>query len=101
MRRLARAPNIAIAALWADMLRAAGIAVSVQRFYASSIAGEIPPDQALPELWVEDEDDFGRAQALLHEIQHPQIRRWTCRQCGELIEGAFLQCWRCGAEAPP
>ena len=36
----------------------AGIAASVQRAYASAIAGEIPPDQALPELWLADDDQF-------------------------------------------
>lgn len=60
MRRLLQAPNLAIATLWADQLRAAGIATSVQRAYASSIAGEIPPDQALPEVWVEEDTDQAR-----------------------------------------
>lgn len=101
MKRLATAPNLALATLWADMLSGAGIETSVQRAFASGIVGHVPPDQALPELWIDDERDLARAQALLHEIQHPEVRRWACRGCGELIEGAFLQCWRCGAEAPP
>ena len=50
MKRLVQAPNAAIATLWADMLRQAGFAVSVQRYFTGSIAGEIPPDQALPEV---------------------------------------------------
>jgi hypothetical protein len=48
LRRLTTAPNIAIATLWADMLTSGGIRSTVQRYFASSIAGEIPPDQALP-----------------------------------------------------
>ena len=54
MRRLTTAPNIAIATLWADMLTSGGIAATVQRYFAGSIAGEIPPDQALPEIWIQD-----------------------------------------------
>ncbi|MGC4077586.1 MAG: hypothetical protein QM702_11280, partial [Rubrivivax sp.] len=50
MKRLIQAPNLVLATLWADQLGAAGVASSVQRAYASGIAGEIPPDQSLPEV---------------------------------------------------
>jgi len=101
MKRLAQAPNLAIATLWADVLNSAGFAVTVQRAYASSIAGEIPPDQALPELWLVDEAQWVDARRLLHELQHPPQRRWACRGCGELIDGPFDHCWSCGAAMPP
>jgi hypothetical protein len=100
MKRLTQAPNLALATLWADMLRQGGIDTSVQRAYASSIAGEIPPDQALPELWVTDDAQLDAARALLQALRHPPVRRWVCGGCGELIEGAFDQCWRCGAAMP-
>ena len=67
--------NLAIATLWADVLHGAGLPVSVQRAFNSGIAGEIPPDQALPELW-------------------------ACPGCEEIIDGPFDQCWRCGAAMP-
>lgn len=97
MKRLQQAPNLAIATLWADMLTGAGIPASVQRAYASGIAGEIPPDQSLPEIWVDDAADHARAQALLDEWQHLPQHRWACRGCGEIVEGPFEQCWNCGA----
>ncbi len=100
MKRLVSAPNIALATLWADMLRGAGVEASVQRYFASSIAGEIPPDQALPEVWVDDDADLPRARALLHELRHPPHRRWLCPGCGEAIDGPFEQCWKCGATMP-
>ena len=81
MKRLATAPNIAIATLWADMLSGSGVATSVQRYYAGSIAGEIPPDQALPELWIDDAAQFEHARRLLHELRHPRHRRWRCAGC--------------------
>ena len=65
MKRLTRAPNLALATLWADLLSNAGIAATVQRMYASSIAGELPPDQALPEVWITDDAELERARALL------------------------------------
>jgi hypothetical protein len=100
MKRLATAPNAALATLWADMLSQSGVAVSVQRYFASGIAGEIPPDQALPELWVADDAQLERARTLLHELQHPRWQHWACHGCGEVVDGPFEQCWNCGAERP-
>jgi len=100
MMRLAQAPNLAIATLWADVLKDAGVSVTVQRAYASGIAGEIPPDQALPELWLDEPAQAPLARQLLHSLQHPPRRSWACRGCGELIDGAFSQCWQCGAQMP-
>jgi len=100
MRRLVTAPNLAIATLWADMLTGAGYGCTVQRAYASSIAGEIPPDQALPELWVLDDGQLDLARRRLHELRHPTWRHWVCRSCHEQIDGPFDQCWNCGAMGP-
>jgi uncharacterized protein YlaI len=100
MKRLQSAPNLALATLWADLLSAAGVATTVQRQYASSIAGEVPPDQTLPELWVQDDDQLDHARALLHELRHPPQRRWVCPGCAEQIDGPFEQCWNCGAAMP-
>ncbi|HWP20477.1 MAG TPA: DUF2007 domain-containing protein [Burkholderiaceae bacterium] len=97
MRRLVQAPNLALATLRCDWLVQAGIEATVQRAYASGIAGEIPPDQALPEVWIEDDERFGEAQRLLDVLRRPRHVAWTCARCGERIEGPFEQCWRCGA----
>lgn len=97
MKRLLQAPNLAIATLWADLLAGEGIAASVQRAYASGIAGEIPPDQALPEVWVDDDAQHARAAAWLHEATHRPHVHWLCRGCGERVDGPYDQCWNCGA----
>ena len=97
MKRLLQAPNLALATLWADQLVAVGIAANVQRAFASGIVGEIPPDQALPEVWVMDAADHPRATALLLEWRNLPHRQWSCRGCGESVEGPFDQCWNCGA----
>ena len=73
----------------------------MQRAYASSIAGEMPPDQALPEVWVHGRRrSSSTARALLHELRHPPHRHWVCPGCRELIDGPFEQCWNCGAAMP-
>jgi hypothetical protein len=99
MRRLTQAPNIAIAALWVESLRQAGIAASVQRYYLGAAAGELPPDQCLPEVWVVQDEQEEQARALLRDLADVPQRRWRCR-CGELIEGGFDQCWNCGEPMP-
>ena len=99
MRRLTRAPNIAIAALWADALSHAGIHASVQRYFLGAAAGELPPDQCLPEVWITDDAQEAQAQELLHALQNVPQRSWTC-QCGELVEGGFEACWNCGRPMP-
>ena len=99
MLRLTQAPNAAIATLWADLLCEAGFAASVQRLYLGSAAGHLPPDQCLPEIWIEHAEHAAQAHALLQALQQLPQRRWACR-CGEVVEGGFEQCWQCGAFMP-
>ena len=99
MRRLTQAPNIAIAAMWVDALQQAGFSATVQRYFLSGIAGELPPDQCLPEVWLTHDHEEQRAKKLLNELQNPAQRRWLCA-CGELVEGGFEQCWQCGLAMP-
>jgi uncharacterized protein YlaI len=100
MRRLTTAPNLAIATLWADMLTQGGYAATVQRAYASSIAGEIPPDQSLPEVWITDDGQLDAARTLLDQLRQGPTRHWVCRACHERVDGPFEQCWNCGAPMP-
>jgi Putative prokaryotic signal transducing protein len=101
MKRLLQAPNLALATLWADQLTAAGIGSTVQRSFNSSLAGQIPPDQCLPEVWVDDADQHDTAKALLEEWRRLPHRVWACPGCHEIVEGPFEQCWNCGAPMPP
>ena len=99
MLRLTKAPNIAIAALWVDVLRQAGIEAAMQRYYLGAAAGELPPDQCLPEVWLIHDHQEAQAHALLRDLSRVPQRRWVCR-CGELVEGGFEECWKCGLPMP-
>jgi hypothetical protein len=101
MRRLMQAPNLALATLWVDMLADVGISASVQRAYASGIAGEIPPDQSLPEIWLQDDDQHAQATGLLQEWRRAPHRHWVCQRCHESVDGPFDQCWNCGQMRTP
>ena len=99
MPRLAQAPNLAIATLWADALTAGGFEASVQRQYLAGVAGELPPDQCLPEVWIRHPQQEARAREMLHHLRNMPQRRWLCA-CGELVEGGFEQCWNCATPMP-
>ncbi|CAN5388700.1 DUF2007 domain-containing protein [soil metagenome] len=99
MRRLAQAPNLAIATLWVHALREEGVEATVQREFLGAVVGQLPPDQCLPEIWIDDETQFDSAKRLLQALQNRPQRRWHCR-CGELVEGGFEQCWQCGQMMP-
>ena len=100
MLRLTQAPDIAMATLWRDLLCEAGMPASVQRQYLGSAAGELPPHECLPEIWLQHSEHKERALALLEELKSLPQRRWRCPACGELVEGGFEQCWNCGALMP-
>lgn len=100
MKRLTTAPNLALATLWSDMLSHAGVASSVQRAWAGSIAGEIPPDQSLPEVWVHDDAQVDTARRLLADLLQAPRRHWRCPSCGVEVDGPFEQCWNCLAPMP-
>ncbi|MDO9404077.1 MAG: DUF2007 domain-containing protein [Polaromonas sp.] len=99
MLRLARAPNIAIASLWADVLQQAGFSASVQRYFLGSVAGELPPDQCQPEVWLAHDHEEDRARALLDDLRNTPQHHWAC-VCGEVVDGGFEQCWNCGTGMP-
>ena len=100
MQRLTQAPNIAIATLWCDLLCEAGLSATIQRQYLSGLAGQLPPGECLPEIWLDDPEHLERGRALLADLQQLPQRRWYCRGCGEWVEGGFEQCWNCGALMP-
>ncbi|KQR43072.1 putative signal transducing protein [Acidovorax sp. Leaf160] len=99
MQRLTTAPNIAIATLWSDLLREAGMPASVQRQYLGAAAGHLPPSECLPEIWLEHGEHAERARQLLQALQDLPQRHWRC-VCGEEVEGGFEQCWHCGTLMP-
>ena len=99
MLRLAQAPNIAIAALWVGALQQAGIAASMQRYYLGAAAGELPPDQCLPEVWLIHDEQEALARTFLRELMNRPQRRWLC-ECGETVEGGFEACWNCERPMP-
>ncbi len=84
--------------LVADRLKQAGIRVHVFNEHASSIVGDVPPDVAQPQVWLERECDRERATVLLNAIEAEAARGGTlaCGGCGEESPANFDLCWNCG-----
>lgn len=84
--------------LVADRLNQVGIRAHVFNQHASSIVGDVPPDVAQPQVWLEREADRERAEIVLREIEASgsQIGNVACRACGEESPANFDLCWNCG-----
>jgi len=80
-----------------DRLTHANIVAHIFNQHMQSIAGDVPPDVAGPQVWVDDED-FARAQAILEafRVERERIGTLTCRHCGEENPATFELCWKCG-----
>ena len=86
--------------LVADRLNQAGIRAHVFNQHASSIVGDVPPDVAQPQVWLEREADRERAEILLARLTEEAARSGTahCTACGEDSPSNFDLCWNCGRQ---
>jgi rubrerythrin len=81
-----------------SLLESEGIRTFIRNEYASSVVGELPFVEVIPQLFVLEEKDLLRAKELLR-LDLPVENAgesWTCPECGIDIEGNFFRCWKCG-----
>ena len=99
MKRVHTASNLPEAHLLVDLLAHRGIRARVFNANASSLAGELPIDAALPQVWVDDPAHAERARALIEDYLRPRAPgpAVKCPKCGEENPGSFDLCWNCGA----
>jgi hypothetical protein len=98
LKRIFTAANLPEAHLLADWLADRGVRTRIFNANASSLAGELPIDATLPQLWVERPDDAERARELIaayfsSRVTGPPVR---CPRCGEENPASFELCWSCG-----
>ena len=81
-----------------DLLADRGIRARVLNANAASVAGELPIDAAMPQLWVDDPADAARAREVIDAFARaPTGTARKCPACGEDNPAAFELCWSCGA----
>ena len=98
MKKVHTAATLPEAHLLVDLLADRGIRARIFNANASSIAGELPIDAALPQIWVEDPAHASRAREVIDEfVRLPAQPTKKCPSCGEENPGSFDLCWNCGA----
>lgn len=102
MELLARLDRVQ-AHLLRDRLARHGIGAHLLNLHVQGAIGELPPEAALPQVWIADVRDLGRARDVL--AAHESDARRTgpsswCGGCGEENPAGFEVCWRCGTALP-
>lgn len=102
MELLARLDRVQ-AHLLRDRLARHGIGAHVLNLHVQGAVGELPPEAALPQVWIADARDRERARAVLaaHEADARRVGPpCFCGDCGEENPAGFELCWRCGRALP-
>jgi hypothetical protein len=101
MQRLYQAADRIEAQLLSDFLDHHLVDNAILGDYLSGALGELPAD-IYPSVWVVHDDDLARGRELLRRFLADSARdvghSWVCHGCGELIDGSFDLCWRCGGD---
>jgi hypothetical protein len=89
-------------------LDALSIPYLVKNEFAGGALGELPWQEAQPELWLVDESWYARASKVIDalfsvnsEQTSPSHQDWVCSECGEENGGAFEVCWQCNEGRKP
>jgi hypothetical protein len=98
LKKVYTAANLPEAHLLADWLADRGVRTRIFNANASSLAGELPIEASLPQIWVEDPGDADRARELIEGYLHagPMGPPISCPSCGEENPASFEVCWSCG-----
>lgn len=82
-----------------DMLDDAGVPCFVKNEFIQGASGEIPPHEALPEIWLQDSGWLNKATKLLQQLEGDLANfdptTWLCTECNEQCDGEFMICWNC------
>lgn len=103
MKRVYSSDNPLIVAHARQVLEANHIACVIRNEFLQGGAGELPPIECWPELWVLEDFQLEKARALVEAalaIRLEPAEAWHCPECREPLEGQFTACWHCGTERP-
>lgn len=82
------------------ILEAQGIECILKNDFLAGAAGELPPIECWPEVWILQDDDYDEATAIVAATTlsaSESGETWTCPRCEEELEAQFTNCWKCGA----
>lgn len=98
LKRAYIAAQLIDASIVKGLLESKGLNPVLKGEYAWIARGETPLTQdTAPAIWV-PEEELDEAHELIDEYENPsRYAPRACPSCGEILEGQFTQCWRCGA----
>ena len=87
-----------------SVLDSNGIDTFMKNQFGTSGAGELPFIEVVPQLFVLNENDAGRALELIRELRvdadADSREAWECPSCNTPQEAAFTHCWKCSSPRP-
>jgi hypothetical protein len=104
MKKVYSAKDPLMVAHLKNVLATFGIHSVTRKMDLSSAAGELPPIECWPELWITNDEKLARAKAVIRKTLAPleSVKKpWRCAGCGEELEGQFTECWKCGRSRLP
>lgn len=99
MKKVASADSLITISHYKNLLTTEGIPAFIRNEHLGSIIGEMPFQDAWPQLWVENDLQYDRAKQLIDAnnlLSESPSEPWRCKNCGEENEGQFGACWSCG-----
>ena len=83
-----------------SLLESHGIKTFIRNQFGSSVMGEVPFVEVVPQLFVLEHKDVQRAKGLLQSALAGTDAdgSWACRECGADVESNFSHCWQCGSD---
>ena len=100
MKRVYTSGNLMDVTHLRDVLEREGIPCLIRNDILAGLAPEVPFTETFPELWVQNDADLPRADAIKADWLAPRRvtgQPWTCSACQETMEPQFTSCWKCGA----
>lgn len=80
-----------------QVLQSEGIKCLLRNEFLLGAAGELPPTECIPEVWVYDDQDERQATHIINDVlqQAANAPAWVCPRCGEVVDGMLAECWQC------
>lgn len=83
-----------------NVLESEGVATVIMNEFASGGTGDLATFDTWPELWIENDVQFERAETILQKIlDNRRSDYWFCRSCQEKNDSSFETCWNCGSSS--
>jgi hypothetical protein len=81
-----------------SLLESHDIPTFLKNQFTSSVMGEVPFVEVVPQLFILNEADLTKATRLLaqEQVDVAPVADWVCSDCGAEVEGQFGSCWNCG-----